>query len=868
MPACEHCATPFSAASELEKFCCRGCEFVHDLIHEEGLDRFYDLKGKTSVRPVRSLPFESRDFAWLEEIKTNTECATEKGETVGADFSLEGLSCVGCVWLVENIFQRQPGAMEANAHPATGLLRLRWTAGETDLTAFADEIASFGYALTPRKAGMHHSEARQLAAKLGLCGAFAMNAMVFTLPRYLGMPGDFAFANIFQLVTFLSATLAMLTGGSYFIKRAWFATRARTPHIDLPIALGIIFAFLGSLVGWALKIEGLMYFDFVATFIFLMLGGRYLQLAAVEKNRNRLQRRRPVPETMASPDRPDRVPLSEIIPGLRVEIQPGQSIPVAATLDSEAAEFSLEWINGEADPVTFHAGRALPAGAIHLGSSPATVTASETWDDSLLARLTSTDRTVARIPALEKLLKVYLFAIILIGLAAFAVWYFTAGFAPALQVMISVFVVSCPCALGVALPLADELAGSRMERAGVFIREALLWSRLRTVKKIIFDKTGTLTLERPVLANPEAITSLTPEARSALARLTSGSVHPVSRSLLESLGTTGQRLLRELPEATVTDVPGMGRHFENLSGKWSLGRPGWITKTTDGSVLKANGQIYRSLRHPPRILSSAFPSPEGATYAAINQQFCVAPSGLKILGDTDRGAMPQAAMECTFGAEDLDSVDGLGFTKPDARQFSHDAELCLNDEPIACFRFEESLRPDAMAALSALRKQNHRLVILSGDRPEKVSAAAELLGIAPEDAHASLQPAEKEALVRELDDSDTLYLGDGANDSLAFNAAWTTGTPVVDRSLLEAKSDFYFLGQGLRFLPEMLSLAHRRRAVVRTAFTFALIYNAAAVTAALSGHMNPLLATIIMPLSSAISLGIVAYGLREKWHVA
>jgi len=590
------------------------------------------------------------------------------------------------------------------------------------------------------------------------------------------MPGDFAFANIFQLVTFLSATLAMLTGGSYFIKRAWFATRARIPHIDLPIAHGIIFAFAGSLVGWFMKVEGLMYFDFVATFIFLMLAGRYLQLAAVEKNRNRLQRRRPVPETMASPDRPEPVPLSEIVSGLRVEIQPGQSVPVAATLDSEAAEFSLEWINGEADPVTFHAGRSLPAGAIHLGSSPVTVTASETWDDSLLARLTSTDRTVARIPALEKLLKVYLSAIVLIGLAAFVVWYLTAGFAPALQVMISVFVVSCPCALGVALPFADELAGSRMERAGVFIREALLWSRLRTVKTIIFDKTGTLTLERPVLANPEAVTSLDDEARAALAQLTSGSLHPVSRSLLESLGTTGQRLLRELPKATVTDVPGMGRHFKNALGKWSLGRPGWITQTVT----------------------------------------------------------------------------------------THDAELCLDNQPVACFRFEESLRPDSLAALNALKKQDYRLIILSGDRPEKVAAAANLLGIAPEDAHASLQPGEKETLVRELDDHDTLYLGDGANDSLAFNVAWTTGTPVVDRSLLEAKADFYFLGQGLRFLPEMLFLAHRRRAVVRSAFVFALLYNMAAITFALLGHMSPLVAAIIMPLSSAVSLGIVAFGLKDR----
>lgn len=774
MSVCEHCATPFSASSAVEKFCCRGCEFVHEMIQGEGLGHFYDLRSNSTLRPVRSVPFEARDFGWLKERTVAIEENIPEGEEAEGDFSLEGLSCVGCVWLVENIYRRHHGAMEASAHPATGLLRLRWLSGETDLAAFADELASFGYTLTPKKSGSSGGEMRQLGAKLGLCAAFAMNAMVFTLPRYVGMPEDFGFAGIFQLITFLSATLAMLVGGSHFIKRAWLSTKAGVAHIDLPIALGICFAFAGSLVGWALGVEGLMYFDFVAMFIFLMLGGRYLQLAAVEKNRNRLQRRRPVPETMASPDRAQPVPLSELEPGMRVEILPGQSVPVAATLDSEAAEFSLEWINGEADPHTFSAGRTVPAGAIHLGSAPVIVKAREAWADSLLARLTASDRAAVRVPALEKLLRYYLAAIVVIGVAGFVFWLRMDGFAPALQVMISVFVVSCPCALGVALPLADELAGTRMERAGVFIREPLIWSRLRSVRKIIFDKTGTLTLERPVLINPEAVGELDPEAKSSLARLTDGSLHPVSRTLLEALGADGQRLLQSLPAIEIQDVPGMGRSF----GNWSLGRPGWA-------------------------------SGEAATDAP------------------------------------------------------HDSELCLGGEPVARFRFEESLRPDAIAALGLLKK-DHRLVILSGDRPEKVAAAAAALDIPHEDAHAALQPAEKEALVRQLDAHDTLYLGDGANDSLAFNAAWVTGTPVVDRSLLEAKSDFYFLGQSLRFLPGMLALAKHRRAAVRIAFAFALLYNAAAITVSLLGHMNPLVAAIIMPLSSVISLGIVGLGLRMR----
>ena len=778
MSTCVHCATPFSATPSLEKFCCRGCEFVYDLIQHEGLDRFYDLRSNSSIRPVRSLPFEARDFEWLEKEKSKAEEPIPHGAAVEADFSLEGLSCVGCVWLVEKIFNKYDGALEASAHPATGLLRLTWTSGETDLASFADEIASFGYMLSPKRAGVSRSETRELAAKLGLCAAFAMNAMVFTLPTYLGMPEDFAFAGIFKLVTFLSATLAMLVGGRYFIRRAWNAARARTPHIDLPIALGIVFAFAGSIIGWTLEIDGLLYFDFVATFIFLMLAGRYLQLAAVEKNRNRLQRRRPVPETVSSPEHAEPLPLCEIEAGLRIEMRPGQSVPVASILETEAADFSLEWINGEAEPHTFRAGRAVPAGAIHLGNQPVILAASETWENSLLCRLTETVRTAARIPALEKLLKFYLLAIILVGIAGFAYWIPAAGFPTALQVMISVFVVSCPCALGVALPLADELAGSRMERAGVFIRESQLWSRLRRIRTIIFDKTGTLTLERPVLANPESINALDPSARLALARLTSGSLHPVSRTLHESLGKSGLEQLRNASSVEIRDVPGMGRCFESEDGKWLLGRPGWGPGT-----------------NPP--------------------------------------ATP------------------------------HDAELCHDGLPVAFFHFVESLRPDATEALERLGREK-RLVILSGDKPEKVRATAELLGIAPADAHASLQPAEKEEIVRRLDRNDTLYLGDGANDSLAFNAAFTTGTPVVDRSLLETKSDFFFLGQSLRFLPEMLDLARRRHFTVATAFSFALLYNATAITAALLGLMNPLIAAIIMPLSSAISLGIVGFGLKER----
>ncbi len=774
MTDCIHCGTPFTAAPDVQ-FCCKGCEFVHELIHEEGLSQFYDLRRDTPVQPARSVPFQQHDFDWL----ATTVAELEASGVAEADFSLDGISCIGCVWLVERVFLRHPGGLDAAAHPVTGNVRLTWRLGETDLPAFARELTSFGYTLGPPKAGGKPSLTSGLGVRLGLCGAFMLNAMAFTLPSYLGMPDDAEFAGVFQLIAMLTATLSMLVGGGYFISRAWRAARMGTLHIDLPIALGLVVAYIGSIIGWALEMRGLAYFDFVSTFVFLMLAGRHLQLAAVERNRNRLRRGRPLPDTLTSPDRADPLPLAELAAGMRFLLGPGQVAPVAAVMHEGEADFSLEWINGEAESYMFSAGRAVPAGAISLGDNPVILTAAETWEASLLARLTG-GPTIVRQPMVEKVLKYYLLCVLVIGTAGFATWWRLEGPAMALQVAISIFVISCPCALGLALPLADEISSTLMERAGVFIRRASFWPRLRRVRTIIFDKTGTLTPERPELLNAETLAALDHAALAALARLTNGSQHPVSRTLLEALGRTGQEILRIESAAAVVDTPGHGRHLVENGAEWSLGKPGW------------------------------------------------------------RGDVPVTAAS------------------------PHDVELRRDGQVVASFRFRECLRADAADSVHALQRAGCRIVILSGDRAEKVTAAARMLELDLADAHSGMLPEEKAEVVRALDKRDTLYLGDGANDSLAFDAAWTTGTPVADRGLLESKADFYFMGSGLRFLPQMLELAHRRRRAVVAAFVFAVTYNLTTISICLAGSMSPLLAAILMPSSSVISLVIVSLGLRKR----
>lgn len=764
MATCEHCGTAFTPSQPDEVYCCKGCEFVAEMIRDSGFDRFYDLKGGLATAPVRSRPFEQHDFAWLAPLVAEAESRSTDG-TASLDCALEGISCVGCVWLIDKLFDAHPGGIRCAAHPASGKLHLEWQAGKCDLDAFLRELTRFGYVAGPVRRDAPDHERRRLGARLGLCGAFALNAMAFSLPGYFGMPDDFEFAGLFRLIAFVSATLAMLVGGSYFIERAWRALRFRTLHIDLPIALGLLLAYAGSIAGWSMGIEGLMYFDFVATFVFLMLGGRFLQTAAVDRNRRRLLRASPIPPSLRSGG--ETIALESLEPGQTFEVDPGQALPVAATISESEAEVSLEWINGEAEPVLVGPGTRLPAGAILLSRQPLVLTADQLWADSLLARLARRDDTERGSPLLQVVLRFYLVVVLLFGIGGLVGWILAGHAVTGLQAMISVFVVSCPCALGVAIPLADELAASRAERQGAFVRSGSLWSRLRHVKKVIFDKTGTLTLERPVLLDPEAVASLPDDAALALARLTAGSLHPVGRTLHEALGARGQRLLTQHGPAEIEDHPGQGVS----SADWKLGRSGWADAEHDGStVLSKDGQR------------------------------------------------------------------------------------------IAAFRFRDSIRPDTRETLDSLRRRGCQLHILSGDTPEKVAGLADDLGIPETHAHGGLDPDQKAARVHDLDHHDTLYLGDGANDSLAFDAAHVTGTPVVDRSLLEAKSDFYTLGSGLAFLPELFRIADLRARGVRHAFIFALIYNSAAVALCLAGHMNPLLAAILMPLSSIISVLLVTMG--------
>ncbi len=774
---CIHCGTPYSAAARKDsEYCCNGCEYVYQLIHQAGLDHYYDLRDQR-INPVQASSLQPRDYDWLE--KRAASCEANASGISEMVLDLEGISCVGCVWLIEKIFRDHPGAVRIEINTQYGQVRIQWRQGIFNVVDFANEVQQFGYVFGP-PGERPQEESRRLVGKIGLSGAFALNAMLFTLPRYLGMDPEFSLAPVFELLSLLFATLALLAGGSYFIKRGVQGILHGVIHIDFPIAIGIIVAWTGSLLGWIIKDTRFLYFDFVAIFIFLMLVGRWVQERALERNRHQLLSRNKAPREvhLVADDlqTESNEPLDALLPNQRFRILPGEVVPVLAELETNKAAVSLEWINGESAMRTYTNGQYVPSGAQNIGIEPILLKARQSWKDALLSRLLDAHPEEQRNPFLEKILKIYLLVVLGVAIAGGLTWTFVLNQPlAAMQVVLSVLIVSCPCALGVAYPLAQEWAILHLRKFGIFVRSPILFGQVGKIQQVIFDKTGTLTLEAPELTNPEELSDLDGVSFNVLREMVKSSLHPVSRAMREAVISYPDNEQGLPDDLQIHEEIGMGLVAESPTEdtRWSLGRPRWMAKDKESE----KGKFHCEFRKEGNLLAGFF--------------------------------------------------------------------------------LKEALREDAIASVKSLREQ-FPVTILSGDDSGKVATMARNLGLPEQAAIGEQSPEEKAAFVEGLGAVKTLYIGDGANDSLAFSKATVRGTPATPHGLLQDKADFYFTGRSLSGLLKLFSIQKLRQRAIRSAFGFAVAYNLIVVALALAGNMHPLLAAILMPLSSLSTISIVA----------
>ena len=262
-------------------FCCRGCRGVYEMIHAAHLERFYDLK-PASTAPAPTLRPES--FAWLDRMLADP--ATADAGLLRLDLDIQGVHCAACVWLIEELFKRRAAGVQLRINPALGSVELAWDPQRGDLKEFLAEIEKFGYRLGPaRKDGRPRS--RDLLMRMAIAIAMALNVMMFSLSYYFGLaPQDGALYRFFGWLSLLLATVALVAGGGVFVRGAWAGLRRRVLHLDVPIALGMVLAWGGSVWGFLTGGPEHAYFDSLTVFIALMLVGRWAQEHILQRNRN------------------------------------------------------------------------------------------------------------------------------------------------------------------------------------------------------------------------------------------------------------------------------------------------------------------------------------------------------------------------------------------------------------------------------------------------------------------------------------------------------------------------------------------------------------------------------------------------------
>ncbi len=569
---CQHCGSPLPESAR-DAYCCIGCRFVARILRDEQLDeKYYALRGPKGD-PVSAS--DARDRKWLEPMEQ--ELASADG-LHRVDLDIQGISCAACVWLTDQFFKREEGGAGIVVNPALGTVSL--TVEPTfQLRRFVERIESCGYLLGPSRKEAASEKDTGLLLRMGLTIAFAMNGMIVAIALYAGAEHT-SLGPFFRALIFGFSVASVLVGGSWFFKSAFNALRRGILHLDLPIALGIALAFGSST--WAyFDHDALGYFDPLNVFVALMLVGRVIQQRVLEANRRRMLSDDGVDALLTrrlDEKGPTLVKCVDVKEGDRLLLAPGDVVPVEGKLiDGAEATLSLDWINGESAPRTFGANATIPAGAFLGGTQSRVLEAKQGFPQSVLVDLLRTppreDDTPGTTPFWSVLARVWTAAVLVVAVGAFIVGLKMAGDPRlALDRVTAVLIVTCPCAFGIAAPLAYEIVQARLRREGLFVRSASFLDRAAHVRRVVFDKTGTLTTGKLRVVDPAALETLDETAKIALVNLASRSAHPKSAAIARALdGAPGFRADLEVHEHT-----GLGVELVLDGRNYRLGAPSWV----------------------------------------------------------------------------------------------------------------------------------------------------------------------------------------------------------------------------------------------------------------------------------------------------
>ncbi len=792
---CSHCGLPTSiaVADDGPIFCCSGCEGAYQLIHGWGLDDYYALRdqvGSTSSSPStgeksRYDAFDSDAFLGL----STPQVLIDGSQS--CRLAVHGLHCAACAWLIENAAARTEGWRLARVRMSDHTMHVVFDPQRVKLSQLARLLDRLGYTVVPltkNPQDQFQRENRRLLTQIAIAGFCAANAMWIAVALYAGEASGLAaeHATLFRVIGTALAVVAVGYPGRVFFIGAFAALRMRTPHMDLPIALGLSVGAIAGTVNAVLG-RGETYFDSLATLVFFLLIGRWIQFRQqfrAARSIDLLLRITPAHARRVRDDgSTEWVIVDAIQAGETVRVAAGESLPADGIVTHGHSMLDRSLLTGESAPLTVQPGETVAAGTVNL-VQPIDVQVVATGIHSRIGKVMQAVElaTAKKLPLVQLadrvggifVVVVTLLAIITLGYWAQHDWFAATDNATAL------LIVACPCALAMATPLAIAVSLGRAAKRKILIRDGKSFQLLARPGVVWFDKTGTLTVGRPEaqwLGGDR-------RALSAAAAIEQGCQHPIADALVRYAA----RFRLALPQdarMTRTVVGGIEGICENQA----------ILIGSFDCVHRADCRIDPEFREMARK--------------------CLASGSSPVL-------------------------------------------IAVAGEVRAVLGISDVLKPESVQVVQWFRQRGWEVGILSGDHPQIVERVAQQLAIPAQQAYGALTPEEKLARVRNVVRGKRIVMiGDGANDAAALAAA-DVGIAVRGGAEVSLQAAPVFVASGkLSSIADLVAGSRRVSTLIITGFTVSLAYNLLAVSLAMAGKISPLLAAILMPLSSVSVITLV-----------
>jgi len=825
LPCGEH---PFSTKIEnVEQFfCCLGCMNVYVILFESGV-----VASSQNIRETElfkrglqlGLIAQGERDEWNEKPATTRNLARDAAASELV-LQISGMWCSSCAWLIEHAVKSLPGIITAEASFATDLLKVQYLPQALPPDRIAQRVSRLGYKAAEFAPGAARdtAEDRDLVLRFGLAAFFWLNIMMFSLALYVGYFEHIS-DSVRRYMPFVLMTLAtpvVFYCGYPLLRLAWFDLRNRTLRMESLVSLGVLAAYFFSAVQ-AFRGQSHVYFDTASVIVTFVLAGKLIEHNAKQKTSRwvaLLHQMVPNKVRLLSEGREYFVSAEALQTGQMFLVKAGERFPADGTVDMGTSHADESLLTGESTPAAKHPGAPVIAGSVNL-YGVLHVKATQTGTNSTLARIIAlVERALSSRSPLERTVdrvsRIFVPCVVGLAVSTFFICWIggVASFGYALMRAISILIIACPCALGLATPLAVTAALGAASRRGILVSDAQILEKLGGVNHMVLDKTGTVTEGCFELLGCELVPDVTSSPVWMQANTANSDLDPLPADFPLALG-----------------APSYEQTFELLAS---------LEQYSEHPLGKALVTFAREREIP------------------LGEASCVEiHKGLGITGivagrSIFLGGRPLAENLAIF-------IDAR--TELVARRWESEGRTVVffgwDGALRGCLAFGDRPRSHARELVADLKRRGIAVHLVSGDSRATTEAIARQLGA--ESFRSEVLPAQKVEAIRDWKKGGCVVAmaGDGINDAPALaesdlGIAMGSGTDIAMRA-----ASVVLMDNDLRKIPQIFDLARKAVRIVWQNLFWAFFYNTVGITLAIMGVLSPIFAAVAMLLSSVSVVG-------------